>query len=145
MEKEFDKIQSDGLSFQLDGNYTEAVRIFNNLVLKYPKEGSAIIRKMHAVYLGGERIRTAPQIQDYISSLDKAEQLIKYGESTIKMDKYNGMRDLFFLRGYFKSILGGAMKEYLSDAIKDFDKCLELDPNYQAAINLKNKSKQELR
>lgn len=143
MEKEFEQLVVTGLSAQLDGNYSQAVRIFNTIINKYPKEGSPIIRKMYAVYLGGERIQTAEQLHNYISALDSAEELIKTGVSKYAMDKFQGLRDLYFLRGFFKSVLGGAVKSYLREAISDFDKCLVLDPNYQPALKLKTKSYNE--
>ncbi len=75
--------------------------------------------------------------------LDEAESLIKTQKSKYPMDKYSGLRDLYFLRGFFYSVLAGGAPEYLNEAIADFDRCLELDPNYKKAINLKEKSQQE--
>jgi tetratricopeptide (TPR) repeat protein len=144
---DFDDLTVDAYTAQLDKNYPEAIRKFNQIISKYPNEGATIIRKLNVVYLGGERIRTQEQVNHWISDLDSAEHLIKSGISKYKLDKYQGLRDLYFLRGFFKSIVDPhhiTSRPSLQSAIDDFNKSLEFDSNYQLAINLKAKTFNEL-
>jgi len=139
----YEDLHVRALTASLEGDYSTALGLINELSNKYPDEGAPLIRKADLIYKGAEKLSSAQKIFDCIDMLDKAESLIRTKKSKYPMDKYNGLRDLYFLRGYFYSVLGGAMPEYLDKAIDDFNRCLELDPNYEKAINLKERSEQE--
>ena len=141
--KVYDELHVRALEASLDGDYSTAIGLINELSNKYPDEGAPLVRKADLIYKGAEKLSSADKIFDCISMLEKAESLIKTQKSKYPMDKYSGLRDLYFLRGYFYSVLAGAMPEYLNKAIADFDRCLELDPSYEKAINLKERSEQE--
>jgi len=141
--KAYSELQVRAISASLVGDYSTALDLINELSNKFPYEGAPLIRKADFIYKGAENLSSEDKISDCISMLDKAESLIQTKKSKYPMDKYSGLRDLYFLRGFFYSVLAGAMPEYFNEAIADFDRCLELDPNYEKAINLKERSEQE--
>jgi tetratricopeptide (TPR) repeat protein len=141
--KTYDDMHVRALEASLDGDYSTSLDLFKQLIEQFPTEGAPYIRTADLIYKGAEKLSSAEKIFNVISMLDKAENLIKGGSSKYPMDKYDGLRDLYFLRGYFYHILAGAMPEYANKAQADFDRCLELDPDYEKAINYKESSRQE--
>ena len=128
-EREFDNLSVDALMAEIDMDYDLALQLFDKAINKFPDEGSLYIRRANVINLDTNNKNI--KADDYlftIELLDKAERLIKAGISKHSMDKWDGLRDLYFLRGTFKYLLG------IENAIQDIEQSLNIDPNYQKAM-----------
>lgn len=135
-EKEFHGLTIEGEKARMLKDYDTAYRIFKQLIAKFPNEAASYIRLVRVISEGA-MFRVD---DDFLNILNKAQQLVESGASKYPMDKYNGMAELYFLRGVQYYGLSEKDKSFYDKADEQFNKALELDPSFEQARKAKTKN-----
>lgn len=138
-EREFHGLLAKGLTAQLLKDYTTAYEIFKELIAKYPNEASPYIYLARVMTDGG----LWEVDDDILSLLNKAEDLVESGYSKYPKDKYNGMAELYFLRGVKYYVQREENWDFYDKANEEINKALKLDPSFEQAKKVKEKIRDE--
>ena len=121
-EREFDRIMAQGEKFHVQGNYTEAIKKYNEAIKVMPSFwGSYNLR--------GEAYLSLHQYKNALDEFTKAEKLDSINELVVYSNKTTA---LFFLGNHHESL------EYTNKALDAYDRLPKLDKaNPEARYRLK--------
>jgi tetratricopeptide (TPR) repeat protein len=132
-EADFGKRSRDGYMAMLAKDYRGARDIFQRLMDDYPDEGASYIRYC-GILLDERQLG-----EEHLPLLKKAETLVAGRRSQYPMDKFEGLRDLHFLRAFIYNCMPllGADRSYYAKAREEVQECLRLDPEWGRGKKLK--------